>query len=324
MIYYLVTAQHAYTLTDYLGSWGKDLAGRFQVLPYDILTRVNSVRGGTFIFSDLERLRAPQLLAAALFWDQLAATGHARLLNDPRRVLTRLPLLQALYDRGLNPYNVRAITDSTRTLRLLLFVRRMDDHEGPRTTVSSDPEAIRKVKVELAMCGHAPRLLMEAEFCDTADAGGVYRKYGALRLGEHILPRHQFFSRNWAVKDTDLVEPALLEEQVRYLQTNPHEPAVREVFDVAGISYGRIDYGERDGKVVVWEVNTNPILMWPESKYKPEILPAYRYFAERLREVIEAVDQPAEAGPTLAVRWPEDLLEQMIRAAAHAEMPTTS
>ena len=41
-----------------------------------------------------------------------------------------------------------------------------------------------------------------------------------------------------------------------------HADAVRAAFDTAAIDYGRIDYSlGRDGRVVTWEINTNPLIV---------------------------------------------------------------
>ncbi len=68
MIWYVVTKPHAYTLRDYLKTWGKPLAGRFCELTYDDLlrTREFKVLPGTYIFSDIERLYPPHARFAAV------------------------------------------------------------------------------------------------------------------------------------------------------------------------------------------------------------------------------------------------------------------
>jgi hypothetical protein len=50
------------------------------------------------------------------------------------------------------------------------------------------------------------------------------------------------------------------EENSNYLAGSSHEAQVREVFGIAGIEYGRIDYGVCGDKIQVWEINTNPDL----------------------------------------------------------------
>jgi hypothetical protein len=39
---------------------------------------------------------------------------------------------------------------------------------------------------------------------------------------------------------------------------NPHEHALRAIFDVAGVGYGRIDYAMKGDHVETWEINLNP------------------------------------------------------------------
>jgi hypothetical protein len=45
-----------------------------------------------------------------------------------------------------------------------------------------------------------------------------------------------------------------------FFNTNPHEAWIREMFAIAHIDYGRIDYGILNGKPQVWEINTNPMI----------------------------------------------------------------
>lgn len=52
----------------------------------------------------------------------------------------------------------------------------------------------------------------------------------------------------------------MLAEEHDYVEKNPHEGRLREVFRLARIDYGRMDYGMLDGQVQVWEINTNPTI----------------------------------------------------------------
>ena len=116
------------------------------------------------------------------------------------------------------------------------------------------------------------RLLIE-EFCDTRDASGLYRKYSAFAIGERIVPRHVFFSRDWLLKAPQLVAQELVAEELAYVRDNPHEAALREIFALARITYGRIDYALKDGRVQVWEINTNPQLLSFDDGGGPSRLP---------------------------------------------------
>jgi len=56
---------------------------------------------------------------------------------------------------------------------------------------------------------------------------------------------------------TDLI---FLDEEMHYLQSNPHQAELRRIFDLANIRFGRIDYAVADRCIQVWEINTNPRL----------------------------------------------------------------
>jgi hypothetical protein len=54
-----------------------------------------------------------------------------------------------------------------------------------------------------------------------------------------------------------------------YLQAHPHEAELRKIFDLANIEYGRIDYSLLNGKIQVWEINTNPNITSSPMKIAP-------------------------------------------------------
>lgn len=119
------------------------------------------------------------------------------------------------------------------------------------------------------------------EFCDTADAHGVYRKNGAFVVGERIVPRHVFFSKDWLVKSPDLLGHAQLEEELAYVRSNPHAEQLLAVCRLAHISWGRIDYALLDGQVQIREINTNPMFSFPGPE-APEREPVHRLAAQGL------------------------------------------
>jgi len=128
--------------------------------------------------------------------------------------------------------------------------------------------------------------LMIVEFCDTADANGIYRKYGAFIVGDRVFARHLMFSRDWVLKRRDLSEPEMLREQRQYVEENPHEAALREIFRLAGIDYGRMDYGLLNGKIQVWEINTNPWIRRLPFRQSVELQPIYEHLARNLTEAL--------------------------------------
>jgi hypothetical protein len=93
------------------------------------------------------------------------------------------------------------------------------------------------------------------------DTRGLYRKYGAFIIGNRVFPKSVQFSRHWVQKSQALKEPELLREEIEYVEQNPHEKVLREIFALARIEYGRMDYGILNDRVQVWEINTNPTIL---------------------------------------------------------------
>jgi hypothetical protein len=128
------------------------------------------------------------------------------------------------------------------------------------------------------------------EFVDTADASGVYRKYGAFVVGERILPRHIFFSLDWMVTMPDLAGPAMIDEERAFMDANPHAGVLREVARVAGIGYGRVDYGLLDGEPQIWEINTNPMIASDISAMHAQRRATHERFVAMLADAFAQLD----------------------------------
>ena len=50
---------------------------------------------------------------------------------------------------------------------------------------------------------------------------------------------------------------------------------------------GRFDYALADGRICIWELNTNPTLLLPPDRYPPDVRARRAELAERLTEAIE-------------------------------------
>ena len=261
MIFYLVTERGRGT-TAYVSSWGPTAESRMRYLTYNSLREMRTLERATYLFTDHERLAPAELELARELWTTLTDAGPPmRLLNDPFKVLSRFDLITRLADAGVNRFRgVRATepTDVLASLRYPVFVREEAAHTGPLTPLIDDSNDLDRTLRRLRARGYYPRDLLVVEFCDTADASGVIRKYAAFFVGGKVLPRHVLFSRDWNLKTKDLEGAAFDAERDEYLKANPHAAELARIFDHAGIDYGRIDYGLLDGKPQVWEINTNP------------------------------------------------------------------
>jgi hypothetical protein len=258
-LFYVVTRRNAEVMAPYVMGWGPAPERRMAFLFYEELPRVNSLPSGTYVFADLERLQPSQLELASRVSEQLAKDPErASVLNDPRCALRRHDLLVRLHAAGVNRFRVVRASEPWPALRYPVFLHEEGSHAGALTPLLRDERALRRALRRLRRLGLRHRDLLVTEFCDTADDDGVYRKYSAFRVGDRILPRHLLFSRDWHLKRPDLQSEAFDREQRAYLEANPHETRLREIFALAGLEFGRVDYSLLDGEIQVWEINTNP------------------------------------------------------------------
>lgn len=293
MIYYLVTYNHRYTVQRYLSAWGGSGARQIQIVDYESLPGRSVLPIGTYIFSDFERLTSSELGMARDVARQLkAARRGVRILNDPDRVLLRYDLLNALHADGVNQFNAYRLDDADQAT-FPVFLRHEDTHAGSLTPPLASARELRTEADRLVASGTDSARLLVVEFCDTADPDGFYRKYGAFLIGDRVIPRHELIGSNWIMKqDSALADERFLQEERAYLDTNPHASWIREVFAIAGIDYGRIDYGMLDGRPQAWEINTNPSLLRSRSGYHPRQLPQQERFARQLPPAFAAIDHP--------------------------------
>jgi hypothetical protein len=267
MIFYLSKKHHAYTMRwRLLRDWDADLASRqemlrrFRLLSYEKAFRLRSLPVGTYIFTDLERLSPDETERAAIIWNTLAEQG-CRLVNDPVRSMRRFELLRHLREQGINDFDVRRLTDP-RPLRFPVFVRSERSHDGSATPLLHSPAELAAVIERLATEGRNRDDKIIVEFRDVADAEGVYHRYGAHIIGAKIFATNLFFGSHWVVKRPDetlKTTPARLAAARLYVETNPHEAMLRRIFGLARIQYGRMDYAVVDGRIQVFEINTNPL-----------------------------------------------------------------
>ncbi|MFO7570227.1 MAG: hypothetical protein R6W75_10560 [Smithellaceae bacterium] len=292
MIYYLVTRDHDYTVRSFLATWGGALKPYLKVLPYETLFRQDRLSTGAYIFSDIERLDDEMRRAAALIADALCDQGGTSvcLLNHPVLSMTRYALLRCLYQEGLNDFNVYRMTDDEGAKRFPVFIRNDNDHEGAQSELIKTPEALAAAVRAIEARGTDPRNKIVTEFCDTADADGIFRKYSCFCVAGEIIPRHVCFGRHWMLKYPDLSGPEWIRRELDFIRTNPHEAHLKKIFNLARIAYGRIDYSLKGDRVEVWEINTNPGLVSLLSAGNPARRPVHEAFLDRFLCAMRRLD----------------------------------
>ena len=299
MIFYLHSDRPhlAPAIERFLATHGRPLRRVFHPLGYADMLRARSVRRGTWIFSDLERLAPREAERAARLWAALER-AEQRVINHPTRALGRHELLRGLHEAGVNDFDVWRVSESRPPPRFPVFLRMESDHRGPIGSLVGDRDAWHAARFALDAEGRSRRDALAIEFCETADADGVRAKYAAFLVGGEVIPRHAFFSKDWVVKDPDLIEPRYLELEQEYLATNPHEALLRDFFARARIEFGRIDYGLRDGRIQVWEINTHPLLPTLPGPGGALRRAANELFAERFVAALGSLDSSSR-GPRI-------------------------
>jgi hypothetical protein len=313
MITYLVTPEYTHTMRTFLDHWAGETAAQIRILTYDEAFRSPELPLETYIFSDLERLQPTETEVAARIWDQLHAAG-ARLLNHPQRTLRRYDLLTTLHAAGRNRFRVARATDRAAELQFPVFVREEADHRGSITKLLENRHQLDDALAGAMVRGHRLSGLLVEEYCDTSDEKGVFRKYSAFIVGGRVVPCHVDCSHGWVVKDTDLVDPEIMELERSYLETNPHRAWLEETFALAHVDYGRIDYSLLGDAPQVWEINTNPIVILHPDHYSEIHMPVKRVLAEKIRPAFAALDT-VPPGRSVKLDIPAALLARLAKEA---------
>ncbi|MBC8085909.1 MAG: hypothetical protein H7Z40_01490 [Phycisphaerae bacterium] len=305
----------------YLANRGVALGGHITPIVYEDVFQLGELPGGTWIFSSIDLLTPSARRMAAHVHQRLRETGHLT-LNDPVHSLRRYELLTALYDAGVNEFRAVRASDYRGDLRFPVFVRNDLRHDGNLSGLLHSDRDVRRELLSARFRGHALDQLLVVEFCDLSQ-DGWFRKYSAFRIGDRILGRHAQSSRHWMVKsDTGVRTDWAAEFERQYIDENPHAAQLAYFFDLANIQYGRIDYGLRNGRVQLWEINTTPTIgagssakkrSAEDERYRELREPAVRGFHERFRDAFFSID---EQGPAPAVPI---TLDPVLRESAQHE-----
>ncbi|HEY9773047.1 MAG TPA: hypothetical protein V6C81_04495 [Planktothrix sp.] len=288
MINFFLCQNHAYAVASLLREWDKELRSEFRLLGYESTaemlynSRSLTVHSGTIIFADVDRLLFPMRDVAQIIADCAKKNG-TKIINEPRKVLRRFELLRALYEEGINEFNVYKYGEKIQ--KFPVFVRMAVEHNGSLSNLLYSQTMVDRQFEELRALGIRLEDLLIVEYKHTADRAGIFRKYSAFMIGDTLVPRHLLFSREWVTKVADnLPDPQLKREEIGYVDSMPHpqEALLRRVFEIANISYGRVDYGISDGKLHIWEINTNPVIMSAKKDVDLQRMPLQIRIAERI------------------------------------------
>jgi hypothetical protein len=262
MIYYICHRKYAYTLAVFFRYFRNDLADRLRFLSYDAFFQMNEIDTGVFVFTDFDRLDSEQMRRAKKRANLLdrADTSNV-ILNDPNRFLGRFDLLQTLHARDPQAPATQRLVDWKQVKDFPVFIRGERDHLAALSGLIDTATALETTAKRLLNEHSNIDDVMIIQFQNQPNDAGFYEKYGAFRVGDTIYGQHLFQHQNWWVKENAADWSNLQRARhFDYIDKNPHADLLMPIFKAAGIEYGRIDYGLMEGRVVVFEINTNPVV----------------------------------------------------------------
>jgi hypothetical protein len=263
MLRFVVHTAHRLTLLPYVEGWAGPFASHIELVGYDELFRASRLPLCTHVFTDIDRLTAVQREDAAVVWNALAqAPSPVKLLNHPLRAMRRYELLRVLHERRFNDFDVYRLTEARTPLRFPVFLRQADDHLGPESALLHSPGELESALDGMAEQCRCRENRLAVEYCAEPAADGMFRKYAAFYVDGEVIPRHLLCSRDWLVKGgSKVVNDDVSAEEARFLESNPDSERIAEIFRIARIDYGRIDYGWAKGKLQTYEINLNPTII---------------------------------------------------------------
>jgi hypothetical protein len=294
MIYYLVTNRYRTTIRRLLRT-APELRGFVRYLTYEELFFQHSAPIGHYIFSDIDRLSPYERQEAAIFARALRqAEPAAKVLNDPVLTLARVALLAALHRAGINDFTAVRLDTGERPPRYPVFIRAEDGHFGPETDVLRDEVAFDAAVRAMLAAGIPLRGRIAVGFAAKPDRAGNFRRYSAFKIGGRVFADELFVSDTWAVKDrVARWDAGTIAEELAFVRANPHRDAIAEAFAVGHIDFGRMDYGVVDGRIQVYEINTNPTFALRELLAARSERP--RLVRKMIVEALRAIDTPLSA-----------------------------
>ncbi len=300
MLVFVTCRGHSYTVAELVErTLGHDVP-HCAATSYDVLLRSDRTARAVHIFTDFERLSAPELRHAADLCRSLRAAGIP-CLNDPARVMTRYELLANLQEAGINPFGAYRADGLPKPKQFPVFVRREGDHDGPLSDLLSDQEELDRTLQSMRERGVPLRGHIVIEFAGEQYVPNLWRKFSTFRVGPNFSVHLASVSQRWAVKGMDMNAPReMYAAELEAVAEDVIVDTVRRAFDIAGIEWGRADHSVYRGRHVIYEINTNPTVLVGTKELpirEASMKLAVGRLAGLLREIDSGDGAPVEFGP---------------------------
>ena len=315
MLYYVTRELHAYTIERLLASLESSWLPRpdfIRTATYETLFALRHAPIANYVFTDLDRLTGFEIDAATEIAKSLvAADPTVRISNWPNRPAGRYTLLRRLYEAGLNSFNVWRLDEERTPDAFPVFIRREQDALGPESALLRSEAEFRAELARLRAEGKGPAGRVAVQYLPALDDRGRHRKYGAFRFGDRIVPQHLMISDSWIVKyGLKNLPPDLVEEERAYVTENPHAEQLLKIFELAEIDFGRIDYCVANGRIEVFEINTNPQFPRAAITSDPR-MPRRKIVVEGIVDGFRHLDPPNDRQGLARFRTPKPKLHRL-------------
>jgi hypothetical protein len=176
--------------------------------------------------------------------------------------MARYKLLRNLSAEGINDFEVIRADERRWPEKYPVFIRHEQDHQGPfRTDLFQSREELKAALDRARAEGTSLRGLLIVGYAAEPFDGPWFRKFNAFRVGDSVFAHHLVIEDSWIVKygRKGVVLPEEYKQfEQKFVLENWHADELKRVFAIAGIEYGRADFGIVKGRVQVYEINTNP------------------------------------------------------------------
>lgn len=309
MIIFLADRHHTKTLAALAQT---RLPCEISVHSFEWVLQQEELPRATYVFTDRERMDVWQQTVLSKLFLHLQQSGPGyRALNNPVAIGDRGTLLRKLHDQGLNDFNAYRVVENRVPERYPVFVRRMSSHSQPVTPLLHTPQALQDALQELAKSCEAESDLLIIEYCAQPLADNLFRKLSSFKMGEGVFFAHTVHDIKWLVKQgrKNCATAELYQEEQDMILDNKYSGHLSRVFDLARVEYGRADYGIVDGRVQVYEINTNPFVSLPKDHPNPIRTENQKMCWEKYVESLVKLDTTDSKAPA-ASRFEHPLLER--------------
>lgn len=305
MIYFLAPKGRCGIENYVAGCWRTSNDPEIQCVAYEDVFMQRTLPCGTWVFMGVQQLPPAGRMLAERVWQALADAGQ-KVLNRPKLLPSRHSLLDVMYRAGINEFRSHLPGEINDDIRYPVFVRKAEQHTGSMSGLIRSRRELETFLRWQQLRGYKSHEMLVIEFCDTVNATGEYRKYSAQYVQGDVAARHLHVDTHWMVKaHGSTFHDEWAYEERDFIRQNSHAAEIKKIFELVKFDYGRIDYGFLNGKIQVWEINSNPTIGRARQRRKiAETLrrtqqlqePGKTMFFERFHSMLEAIDSPEEPG----------------------------